>query len=302
MRASGRRTRIPKIPPAHVCVFFLAVLMASSASAVWSRSADSSDSAFARSESLQESSQAQQQATVSVSTLSAKPGDRTKKAGAHELPVGTTICAMLAKTVDAKKAKPGDAILARTTMAVLSEGKVLIAEGAKIAGHITSVRASSRGQQGSELGIAFDRVQAKDGSQIPLALTVQAIGSANFLELPQLDPDSFPQNAAPVPGAPDLSSSTSRRSLPPRIPPAQEPRGPISTRGERGATPAVLDAGSKGISDLPGLTLTEGTAANSESMVRSPDKNVKLEGGSQLVLRVIAEKTEVKEAEAKRQD
>ena len=53
------------------------------------------------------------------------------------LAAGTTICVALADSIDARKAKPGDAITARVTLPVLSQGKVIIPNDAKITGHVT---------------------------------------------------------------------------------------------------------------------------------------------------------------------
>jgi len=205
---------------------------------------------------------------------------------ASQLAPGTTICAVLEKTVDAKKAKAGDAIVAKTTMAVLSHGKVAIASGARIVGHVTSVKAHSKNQAKSQLGMAFDRVVLKGGGEIPLQLTLQAIGYGG---LPPAQEDetagSYSQAAA---AASQVASGGSRRSgfPPPRPEPADTPTA--AAPGTAPRNPA-LDGGSKGVVGINGLTLTEGTDAARGSTVEATKKNVKIERGSQLILRVIAD-------------
>jgi hypothetical protein len=92
------------------------------------------------------------------------------------LAVGTTICVALANSIDARKAKPGDAITARVTLPVLANGKVIIPNDAKITGYVTLVKTRSHDSNESQIGIVFDRAVLKDGSGLPLSLTVQAIG------------------------------------------------------------------------------------------------------------------------------
>lgn len=226
----------------------------------------------------------------------AKPdADKRSKGDAvpHELPVGTTICAVLTKTVDAKKAKAGDGIAARATLAVLSHGKVIIADGAKISGHIVKVTARSRSNPQSEVSMVFDHATLKDGGETPLALTVQAIGYGGVpLTMMQADADA----SSPFAGPPSLVSpipSGSRHSGVPQSQPISTPDGPGGRSGESGVGTA-LDVGSKGVVGMPGLELSEGSEPAQGSVVSSSTKNVKLETGSQLILRVIDEKAEGK--------
>jgi hypothetical protein len=213
----------------------------------------------------------------------------------NELPVGTTICAVLTKTVDAKKAKAGDGIAARATLAVLSHGKVIIADGAKISGHIVKVTSRSRSNPESEVSMVFDHATLKDGGEVPLALTVQAIGYGGLpLTMMQGDMDA----SSPFAGPPSLAGPIPSGSRHPGVPrpqsqPISTPDGPGVRNGEPGIGTA-LDVGSKGVVGMPGLELSEGSEPTQGSVVSSSTKNVKLETGSQLILRVIDEKPEGK--------
>jgi hypothetical protein len=80
---------------------------------------------------------------------------------------GTIIEARLVKGVDSKKAKPGDQIEAETTWPVLRpSGEVLIAKGSRLIGHVTVA-------SGPTLGLIFDSIRLKDGSQAVLSATIQ---------------------------------------------------------------------------------------------------------------------------------
>src|SRR5215831_3894033 len=95
-----------------------------------------------------------------------------------QLQQGSLIYAELSKPIDSKKAKVGDPVAAKVTQAVLSRGKVVIPKGTKIVGHVTAVQSRGKDQHQSQLGLAFDRAELKDGTQIPLvSLTIQAMES-----------------------------------------------------------------------------------------------------------------------------
>src|SRR5215472_4801954 len=95
-----------------------------------------------------------------------------------QLQQGSLIYAELSKTIDSKKAKVGDPIAAKVTQAVLSRGKVLMPKGTKIVGHLTAVQGRGKNEHQSQVGLAFDRAELKDGTQIPLtSVTIQAMES-----------------------------------------------------------------------------------------------------------------------------
>src|SRR5207244_6616844 len=91
---------------------------------------------------------------------------------------GRTVQAELTKPVDARKNKVGDEVIAKTTHDVKSNGQVVVPKGSKLVGHLTEVKAHGKDQANSELGIAFDRAVLKNGTEMPLALSIQAIGRA----------------------------------------------------------------------------------------------------------------------------
>src|SRR5215475_13090699 len=99
--------------------------------------------------------------------------------GSANLASGTAANAVLSQSIDAKKNKPGDPVTARTTEATKSDGKVVIPKGAKLVGHVTEAKARTKGQSESTLGVVFDKAVLKSGEEVPLNMTVQAIGASN---------------------------------------------------------------------------------------------------------------------------
>src|ERR1051326_8268529 len=80
-----------------------------------------------------------------------------------QLDSGTIMYLELSKTVDAKKARPGDEVRATLLNNVLSHGKIVLRQDSKLLGHITEVQAFSRSKPESRLGVAFDRIVGKGG-------------------------------------------------------------------------------------------------------------------------------------------
>src|SRR5881394_2541738 len=97
---------------------------------------------------------------------------------------GTQMNASLERSVDASRAKPGDEVRAKVNEDAKSEGGMTIPRGATLVGHVTQAQPHTRGQAGaqgaaaSQLGIVFDKAVLKDGREIPLHATIQALAAA----------------------------------------------------------------------------------------------------------------------------
>ncbi len=81
----------------------------------------------------------------------------------------------LAKSLDARKIKANDKIEAKTVMDLLSHGQIVIPRNTKIIGHVTEAKAHSKQSPDSMVGISFDHVLMKDGRELPLQASVQAV-------------------------------------------------------------------------------------------------------------------------------
>src|SRR5262249_26684165 len=206
---------------------------------------------------------------------------------------GSIIYVELAKSVDAKKAKVGDEIQARGSQAALSQGRVVVPKGAKIIGHLTQVTQRS-GEQRSQLTFNFDHALLKDGTQVPLSVTVQALGGGTSAVTP------FDSSAGNMGGNRGISSSGMPGRAASEAGPGYGASGGMggtgSTTAGSGATPTGggtsppdggpatvhLNAGSKGVVGLSGLSMS---SSSEGTVVTSDKKNVKLDSGIELVLR-----------------
>jgi hypothetical protein len=91
---------------------------------------------------------------------------------------GSKINATLATALDAKRSKPGDQVEARTAEDVKQDGKVVMKKGTRIIGHVTQAQARAKGQNESQLGILFDHAVMKNGQEMPLNASIQALAAA----------------------------------------------------------------------------------------------------------------------------
>src|SRR6266550_8491981 len=186
----------------------------------------------------------------------------TQNAGApNQIGGGVVIPAQLSKSVDAKKAKPGDKVEAKTTMDLLSHGQVVIPRDTKVIGHVTEAKPHSKESPESSVGLSFDRISLKDGRELPMRTSVQAIGrSLNSFASPGGDAAGAAPGGMPSSGAPDthgsMGGTSGGSSRPngsgsyPSSSPQQVPSGGSPAAGSAGP---VLDAHSQGVIGIKGL-------------------------------------------------
>ena len=91
--------------------------------------------------------------------------------------------ATLSKPVDAHKAKPGDEVTATNDRDAKAADGTSIKRGSKLVGHVTKAHpldksASGSADSASILSIVFDKAILKDGHEVPLNATIQAVSAA----------------------------------------------------------------------------------------------------------------------------
>jgi hypothetical protein len=171
---------------------------------------------------------------------------------------GTIISAELVKSVDVKKVKGGDKIEAKCVVPLFSNGQVVVPRGAKIIGHVATAKPRGRDSKDSTVGIVFDTLSTRDGETI-IQAAIQAI-----------DPVEPVDNYLGVrPGVPMAGS--------PEPPPSGVAGQPADNSG------MSLDPKSQGVVGLKGLSLSR---SGQVSVITSSGENIRLEGGTQLILRI----------------
>ncbi len=224
-------------------------------------------------------------AILAAMALAQSPAASQTTSPAAKAPLGRiategAIVAELAKSVDAKKAKTDDKIEAKLTMDVLSHGAIVIPRGTKISGHVIDARARTKQAPQSMVEIAFDRIVLKDGREIPLKATIQAVGAPMLTSAPgnedASDLDLARQTESRPPPGPQEWKSISRTPSPASIRAANSAGG-AEEPPDRGGPHRQHVVRMKGIA-------LSNTAQG--SAISSTSENVHLSRGTQLVLRV----------------
>jgi hypothetical protein len=225
---------------------------------------------------------------------------------------GTTFNATLNTSVDSKKAKAGDSVIAHTTESVNSDGKTMLPKGTKLVGHVTQALARAKGDSESSLAIIFDRAILKNGPEVPLSVAIKALASAQAgASAQEGEVDAMGSTGA---GAAGSDMATSRGTL---VGPTSAAGSAVGTlahtsaavgstgagavnstvnsatgaagasRGAVGGLNAAgqLTSNSRGVFGLDGLSLSSESANNARgSVITSAGKNVHLEGGARMLI------------------
>jgi len=240
---------------------------------------------------------------AAAGSASAAAGD-----SAAALESGTAVQAALSKSVDAKKAKPGDAVEARVQQDVKSAGRVVVPKGSKLVGHVTKAQAREKGTAESALGIAFDHAVLKNGESIAFQGVIRAIAAAPQMTASGQDdmttgagaayPSASPEGglgsaaggavrgigntAAGVAGSASGAASGAASTATSTLPAADATVGT--------ATSGAVGASAPGIRGLPGLQIdAAGSNSTNGTVIVSDKKNVHLDSGTQLTIQVISQ-------------
>jgi hypothetical protein len=218
-------------------------------------------------------------ASLAQSSMNTQAANSAPPKTSVSVPPGTAVQVELIKPIDAHKAKPGDEVVAKVTQDVKSDDKVVLPKNSKVMGKVTQAQGRAKGQNESELGLAFDSAVLKDGAQVPVSFTIQAVANSSAaMAQAALDAQSAStsismSNNAPgggMAGRPGLGSQ------------AQGAPGADLHAGNAASTnhDEALTSSSEGMIGLPDFTLSSGT------LITSSTKNVRLERETRLVLRV----------------
>jgi hypothetical protein len=167
-------------------------------------------------------------------------------------------------------------------------------------GHITDVQAREKGQQESHMAIAFEHAILKNGTQVPMALTLQAIGSSQANAAAAIDDSAMAGSTMAsenMSGMATASGSGATRGALGGVASTtghvantagSATRGTLNTATSAGAGVAGgLTSTSRGVVGVPGMTLSSATASstNAGSVISSNTSNVHLDSGTQMILR-----------------
>ena len=224
---------------------------------------------------------------------------------------GTTIDATLGSSLDSKKNKPGDRVVVRTAQDVKQDGRVILKKGTTLVGHVTQAQVRGGEQTQSLLGIAFDRAEM-NGHEAPFTATIQALAAAQSSAVAgagpvdsgiPADPSGATYGAArgsvllgeagtEASGVAARAGGVKGGVIDSAANAADAANSTAHSAGAVGGLTAAgrLSANSSGVFGLEGLSLNSAASnAAQGSLIVSPGKNVHLDGGTQMLLKVTAQ-------------
>ena len=173
---------------------------------------------------------------------------------------------LLLKSLDSKKLKVGDEIIAKTSVGMKGNGMV-IPKGGKVIGHVTEVQSRSKGEPQSSLGIAFDKVGLADGSWLAIQGVITAVA-----------PNPYPEVTTGAAGGmaiaePSMGAGAGTTAGPMPTVTSPEDMNPNLDRRK------LVNPQSTGVIDIKNLSLDK------NSVLMTNAKDLKLESGTQFVIR-----------------
>jgi hypothetical protein len=208
---------------------------------------------------------------------------------------GSVIPVQVSKTIDAKKAKAGDEVVATVTRDMTTtRGDVVVPKDTKVIGHVTEVQARNKEQKQSELGIAFDRAIVK-GDQMQLPMSIQAV-----IAPPPSNPGpGGPESPAPAPSASAPMGTSSNSPMggsrqggtngtsPSGQAQQNYPQGSMPSESQSSANRPAINGNTQGVIGMSDVKLESGSQNSEQGSVLTSEKsNVKIEKGTMLLLRV----------------
>lgn len=229
---------------------------------------------------------AQQPAQAPASSATSQ----TNGGAAPRIAPGSVIPVELTRTIDAKKAKTGDEVVAKVTMDMKSNsGEVIFPKDTKVVGHVTEAQARNKDQKESQLVISFDQAVLKD-QQVQVPMSIQAVIG------PQNNNDTSANAPSGAPGSTPSPSGTGTSGTSPMA-----GRSPMGGSGQQ-STPTVsppspgapqetnqrppITANTQGVIGISNVTLGPAPSGTQGSLLSSEKSNVKLESGTMLLLKV----------------
>jgi hypothetical protein len=257
---------------------------------VLAQSTGSTDSSATAGQSqVPAATQSQPQPPTSSQPASPASAAATAPAGPRIAP-GSVIPVQLTKTIDAKKAKPGDEVVAKVTMDLkTNSGEVIVPKDTKVTGHVTEVQARSKDQKESQVGIAFDHAALKDGD-VALPMSIQAvIAPPTNNENGGSGADQGPAAGGSAPTSSMGANRTGAMGGAGQTQPSTPTPNAVPATGtdtqQSGARPTI-NGKTQGVVGIANLTLDAGQNATQGSVLSSEKNNVKVESGTMLLLKV----------------
>lgn len=203
-------------------------------------------------------------------------------------PAVSTVFAVLTKSAESKSASAGQELTLRTISDVVVEGEVVIPKGSRLLGRITEVKVKGEGSAQSSLSVVVEKAVTKEGAELPVQAIIAAVAA------PQGRPDDTDPTYGMLHSAePKMTSTAPGRTSDAagQLPSGSRGGGTAEVsaaeRQAGGREPLLLKEDSQGAVGYEGLSLSwQLTTPPPVTVFSSRGKNVKLDAGAQMLLRM----------------
>jgi hypothetical protein len=184
-----------------------------------------------------------------------------------KLTSGALLCTDLPRSLDARKLKRGDDIVARVTQDLLSGRRVIVPREAKVIGRVAELKLPARKDHETRLLLVFEKVITKAGKEIQFQYPafVKALAPDQQVAIASTNLNDLPIKA-------ELGKAIDRVS-----------NMPVLMGDSNSPTYGLIMPFATGVFGLPGLKLEDTPRG---VYIVAPKGNIKLEYGAQMVLSV----------------
>ena len=198
----------------------------------------------------------------------------------------STVFAVVVKRIDTKSASRDQQLTLRTINDVTVAGMVVIPSGSIIVGHVVEFAAKGKGSQQAVLAIVIDRAVVEGEREIPLEAIIAAVAAPPDGALTSDPTYGMMHSNEPKMVAPGPSSSSRSGELSPTS--KVESTATVGTARINGGMrkDLLLNDQSQGAIGFPGLSLSWRLDAPPAVTVFSSSKEIKLDAGTQVLLRM----------------
>lgn len=226
------------------------------------------------------------------------------------IPLGSTLVAEFAESLNVNKLKLGEKIKAKLAQDLISGGKLVARSGSNVLGHVSELKRRTKDDPESRLGVVFDKIQLNKHRELDFEAIVQAVAPPVLRRSRVDEPDQMmppgvlsPSNSGPAGGNGSTTHSiapmtTLNSSVVTLGPYASVQSNPTSSPGDsignakkeviHGGTPISGGVGMHGVYGMKNLRLAPpAPGANSGPAIVSTKANVKLQSGTQVIIMVV---------------
>lgn len=223
--------------------------------------------------------------TMFVSSVFAQTNDTAPLTNTG--PPVSTLIAVLTSSLESRGATAGQEFTLRTLSDVVVDGQLIIPKGSRVLGHVTEAVTKGKDQPQSELWLVLEKAVRRDGSEVPLQGIIAAVAAPQNNSLSEDPTYGMMHSNEPAQSRVGVGAAASSGAL--SAASKASSTASVATANLKGEMDksSVLDENSRGAIGYENLSLAWHLIVPPPiTVVISKGKNVKLQSGTQMLLRM----------------